>query len=490
MAQTSCKVRFVAICLALMIMLSLSSHFSKYLSSVGLSVTLAVCVMMIGRSSTTPSLLLLIALLGLAAVVISGEVRRVLLAVAILDTPLEWDKYYFYREPLGELGAIGGYGIGLTTICLVGLYALWLVNWLHNPRERYRKAWRVAWPLLLYVGTVGLSVFAASDPTLSLYEIWLLFQTLLLFLYVVANTRGRGEITFLVGVLLVGLLLESGLTFIGMAAGSDGMKVAGLKMDVDHGRASGTLGSPNTLSSYLVPLLILALSVFTARQMRLKWLAALALTGGSIALVLTQSRGGWVAFMISLLIWGAIALHRRWVPIKLVGIGLLGSLGVVAATGGIVIERLTSTDNGAAYSRLPLMRLTWRMIQDRPIFGLGANQYALRLNDYLPGSLAHEWLYTVHNKYLLVWAENGVIGLLAFLTLLAVFMWRSWRVANSACRYAPLGLALFAALIGQSAHMFTDVFHSRPQVQSLWLLGAFASVLYLESQTEWQEVDA
>ena len=43
---------------------------------------------------------------------------------------------------------------------------------------------------------------------------------------------------------------------------------------------------------------------------------------------------------------------------------------------------------------------------------------------------------------------------------------------------APLGLGFTAAIIGQMGHMFFDVFHSRPQVQSLWIVAAVVAAMH------------
>jgi O-antigen ligase len=84
-----------------------------------------------------------------------------------------------------------------------------------------------------------------------------------------------------------------------------------------------------------------------------------------------------------------------------------------------------------------------------------------------------EFLFVVHNKYLLVWAETGIVGLLAFLGFLFATVhrgWQGWRFRDRLL--SPLALGLTVAIAGQMVHMFFDVFHSRPQVQTLWLAAA------------------
>jgi hypothetical protein len=59
-------------------------------------------------------------------VAIVGDLRRILLAIVLLDIPFQWDKYLGYREELDQMAALGGWGVSLTTVALVGLYAIWM----------------------------------------------------------------------------------------------------------------------------------------------------------------------------------------------------------------------------------------------------------------------------------------------------------------------------------------------------------------------------
>ena len=59
------------------------------------------------------------------------------------------------------------------------------------------------------------------------------------------------------------------------------------------------------------------------------------------------------------------------------------------------------------------MKPALRMIASNPVLGVGPGVYGYVLGRYSYGWTG--WIYIVHNDYLLVWAERGVIGFLAFL---------------------------------------------------------------------------
>ena len=138
----------------------------------------------------------------------------------------------------------------------------------------------------------------------------------------------------------------------------------------------------------------------------------------------------------------------------------------------VIGERLFGNDDlGAAYARVPLMTMAWRMISDHPLLGVGANNYAFMIPDYATPETFGEWLYTVHNRYLLIWAETGPAALLAYLTFLGAAVvrgWQAWRRDDRRTSLVALGLT--TALVGHLTQEFNDIFNSRPILQLLWLI--------------------
>jgi O-antigen ligase len=99
-----------------------------------------------------------------------------------------------------------------------------------------------------------------------------------------------------------------------------------------------------------------------------------------------------------------------------------------------------------------------------------------------------EWLYTVHNKYLLVWAQTGLGGLITFIAVLIVALingWRAWRLQDRFL--SPLALGLGAGLVGHMVHMWVDVFAARPQIQTLWICSALLAGLAQVAQSAARE---
>jgi O-antigen ligase len=428
------------------------------------------------------------AVLFLALMMLVRDVRKLLLAVILWDIPFRVDIHPGYREEAAQLGAVAGFDISITTIVLVILYVMWIGEFFTKRASTPRPLVQPSLPVILYLAFAVLSVSVASDVTLSAFQIFLLLHMLLLYLYIASTVQTRQEVVFIVMMLLVGLILESAI-IVGVGLTGRDFTFAGMSTAVDANfaekawqsvRPGGTIGSPNNAASYLSIALSIALGVMLSRlRPWYKWLAASALGLGGVALILTLSRGGWTAFAVSLVILCLAAWRRGWLsPTVLCALVITGAL-VALFYQDAIFTRLTEDDKGAMYSRIPLVKLALRMIAENPVLGVGANNFALRMNDYITPDIVGEWLYTVHNKYLLVWSETGIGGLLAFLWFFVATLrrgWQGWRFSDPIL--APLALGLAAATCGHMVHMFSEVFNGRPLTELLALISGLLTVIH------------
>jgi O-antigen ligase len=427
------------------------------------------------------------ALLALVVVVfpfvamVAGGVQRLLLAIVIIDIPLQMDVYLGYREDIAALGTVGGLNLSVTTLCLAILYAVWLAEQLAGHSTPPRPLLRVSLPFLGYLGAVVASAAVAREYSLAGFQIFLLVQMFLLYVYVVHAVRSRQGASFVVAMLLVGLVVVS-LVIIGVRLVGHDISVGGITARIDgYGRVSGLFGTPNAVAGYLSLLLAPAASVLlTGLPFRYKWLAACAFAVGTAAMILTQSRGGWVAFVLSMAVLCLASWRRRWLSATLLIVLVVIVVPLFVTLQPTLFPRLTADDAGSADSRVPLDHLALRMIKDKPVLGVGANGFAAMMDRYASPEIANDWLFTVHNNYLLIGAETGLIGLAAFLWLLLVTLRRGWAGSRMKDRLlSPLALGLAAAVMGHMAHMYVDFFNQRPQLQLLWLVAGLITAIHL-----------
>ena len=410
--------------------------------------------------------------------------EKALLGVGILEIPLQLDKYFMYFERDAKLGAVGGINVSVTTLSLVALYFLWVMRSI-NKTDKHKPDLVFGAPMIFYIGTVGLSIFAAHVKMLSVFDLVLLLQSYALFFYIANRIRTREELKFLLCVFFVTALVQSFFIFGQKAIGES---FYGQRVDIgplalmvwEDGRPCSTMHSPVLAGSFLALIWILALAVLTTLEKgTIRILAIAMVVLGGLAILITQTRGAILTTVVGSAAIGIACLWRGWFPMRLIAIGaLLAVIGFIPLL-EVVEKRITSGDNGSAEARIHLAAVAAQMIERAPMFGVGAG------NCHLVGeSFAHQaeyrslWYYTVHCKYLLVWVETGFIGLIAFLIVVSggirdgVIAWFS----RNRC-LGPIGLGLAIAIAGHMLHMIVDIFNSRTQVQTLWaLLGTGAAI--------------
>lgn len=241
-------------------------------------------------------------------------------------------------------------------------------------------------------------------------------------------------------------------------------------------RAYGSLPHPNIAGMFLSLALVLSV-VLTARAKT--WHARFAF--GAVTLVtasalwLTYSRQAWIAACVML---GALALHTFWTHTRFpqaLALTLLLALTPALVWTGIYPE-LTQTRLGAT-ERIEVQSLEERqehqalgtkIIQNNWVTGVGIGNYTAYL--YTQDDSKPSYAYQpVHNVYLLILAELGVAGILAFvLFLISLFIkppkndWAIlWRITllglivtglfDHYLWSLPVGLTLFWLLAGLCA---------------------------------------
>jgi O-antigen ligase len=186
-------------------------------------------------------------------------------------------------------------------------------------------------------------------------------------------------------------------------------------------RAGGLFSHPNLLAGYLAMLLPICLAMLFSR---VSPLAKLALAGtvalGLAALVITLSRSGWMSFATGFALLFVFSMLHQKLRLRYVLARLLVIVAILSAVGiesGDIIRRFTESDPGALKFRFDMMDTAWRMIADKPIFGLGLNSFVAYFPNYAPrpGVSAVVQDYgkiwpVVHDSYLITWTEQGTIG--------------------------------------------------------------------------------
>ena len=203
-------------------------------------------------------------------------------------------------------------------------------------------------------------------------------------------------------------------------------------------RISGFMSHWMTFSGQIMfVLLMLTACLFWCPSIRKKgfWLCLLCFATISLVLILTFTRGIWVATFVGgvYLVW----FWKRWL-LALVPIALV--IGYAAAPASIRTRARSIIHASDNQVRLVMWRTGLRMVQAHPLLGLGPEQVRVQFMDYLPEDtprpLPTGYYGHLHNVYLQYAAERGIPALLALLWMLVMMLADFGR----ALRRLPAGL--------------------------------------------------
>ncbi len=289
-------------------------------------------------------------------------------------------------------------------------------------------------PLGLYVAASLASALASPDPLHGLNEALDWFHLLAFPLAIALYASVRGLPRLAIGAFTILAFFQSSL---GLA------QYAFLGYDALERRITGTTAHVMTFSGIVLPLSLLFISLTFSRSGKAVHWAAAALT--SAALALTFTRGAWIG-------WGAgvltiVALRRiRLVP-WLVPIGLLA---LTFSPEPIFARFVSSFDlrQTSVLDRIRMAEAGVEMIRDRPLFGVGPGNvkevYPLYRKDDAPRfTVPH-----LHSNPVQIWAERGVLALVAWGLLIALFLREALRLRREggAAPWLDGGIAAAVAL--------------------------------------------
>lgn len=211
-------------------------------------------------------------------------------------------------------------------------------------------------------------------------------------------------------------------------------------------RLLGTFFDPNFIGSYFAFVMALGIGMYPTANSKHKVLIALSIIFCSVALLLTFSRTGYVAFLAAMLLIGIL----RSPKILIIGAVCI-ALGLVAAPRAL--QRIT---DGLSVDETGLKRVySWdkgtRILGSYPLFGVGYNNLAT-IQDYY--ALVDEFDVNnrggLENSLLTVFVTTGIFGGLAYIWLWLWtfrFSFRIWGQKAVSLAWRNQALAIGAGLL-------------------------------------------
>lgn len=198
------------------------------------------------------------------------------------------------------------------------------------------------------------------------------------------------------------------------------------------------------------------------------------------ALALSMSRGSWMGFVASVVLFSCLLVmrHKRYVKWALVVcVGIFAVSALAMAYSSPLRERFVSTFSiERNMDRILVWQTAVEMIKDRPLTGVGGGVFPLVYQDYRVSARGRSSFSFAHNLPLHILAEYGVLGFIPFFALIGYTLIRGWRLARQS---GPLIMATYSGFIGMLVHELVDNVIIDMNFGALfWFLAGFHVHLY------------
>ena len=273
-------------------------------------------------------------------------------------------------------------------------------------------------PIILFLIIIIISTITSISPIDSLRDLALHIGGLSFLFVMINSVKEKKDFNIIVTILVFTATL---VALYGLYQYLVGVEVDKAWLDVENNpgittRVYSVFNNPNILAEYLVMIIPLSVSLFWFSKKLSKKIIFLGTTLIMVlALVLTSSRGGWIGFAFSALVF--ILLIEKRLLLSLIPISL-GGLFLLPDT---IINRILSIGNLADSSnayRITMWEITLDIIKDHWLAGVGFGH--LPFKQTFETYIRTMPTFHAHNTYLETAAEMGIPGLVAFLLFLFV----------------------------------------------------------------------
>ncbi|MCH9649913.1 MAG: O-antigen ligase family protein [Deltaproteobacteria bacterium] len=261
-----------------------------------------------------------------------------------------------------------------------------------------------------------------------------------------------------------------GVILLGLALSVVGLVQYGLGQDDLTHRIRASLSHYMTFAGVLLlsDCLLLAWMIFGRGKK--PWWGWLGLVTINLALLGSYTRNAWVGLVVALtlLLWvRKPRLLWSYLPVGVLLAFLLPQP---------MVERVASiadVRDPANYDRLCMTHAGLSMIAERPVFGLGPGMVSQRYAIYRHPTAPRSWVPHLHNSYMNIAAERGLVSLFAFVGLiLASLLTAKRRLNQEGGKEGPradLYLGVLAAILAFSVAGFFEDNWADTEVQRVFL---------------------
>jgi hypothetical protein len=338
---------------------------------------------------------------------------------------------------------------------------------------------------LLLIIAQSVSLFGAPKVTLGILDIIYNIKFFLIYFFLV-NKLKRHHFKWIIIIFLFAIVLESNLAIyerltgnvgIGRTKGNTEVDWFAEQHEVGGGfediRAEGTTDNSHTLALYYAFLLPIPLVLITANFLKTRvrlFLSAVFLIGLG-GLIVTFSRSGWLSFLIAAC-FALFIVAFKWKKVNVIFIAI--SLFIVTSmvypkAYEHAIVRLIESPSEIITHRFEMNWTALDIWKQNFLFGYGAANYMQAVVDPDINVIGKDHV-PVHNAFLLIASETGLVGVFSFFGIIFVAMFNCYKVIKCDDAFLRLfALGILTGFIGYLLDGVTDpLFRQEIVYAQLW----------------------
>ena len=476
-------------------MLSLRATFQiKYWTALFFGVLFAILVWGIMTLKFRYVMAISVGIVMISVAMISiRNIETFIVYALIFNIPFTRFAKYFFNQ--GRPWSIAvGITLGLTEVLLVMAYMVWFSQIFITQKKPIPKLQKIDYFIILLLLAQAISFVGAPNKALGIFDIVYNTKHILIYFFI-AHTVKRHHLKWIIAIFVFAIFLESSIAFYERLTGNVG--IGNRKGDITYSefgtqyqvygiehviRSEGTTKDSHALGLYYAMLLPIPLVFMVTRVLKppIKIVLAGILVMGTVGLITTFSRSGWLSFAISSLfaivtlifLWGRHGAIFIPIVIMLI-IGILYPQGFQH-----IYDRLFNAPPEILEKRWELNYTAFRIWRSNFLFGYGPGNYICALKDPDIAVLGRDDL-AVHNAFLYVGAELGLLGVIAYFGIILAAIVQCVKLVK--CRdpmTQGMSLAILSGLFAYMLDGITDpMFRELVPYAQLWVYFGLAMAL-------------
>lgn len=300
----------------------------------------------------------------------------------------------------------------------------------------------------VFAGYVVLRILLAPVPYLARADLYMLLGALMIYLFMALYlTVPKYRFVFAMTLLVIALVHVTigGIQYLR----GERFPIFDFIEKADYGlRATGLYICPNHLAGFLEVSALMGLSIvcWSRQSFWVKLLAGYGAIICAIGIVLTGSRGGYLSTGVGLAAFALLSFlairraHRRQIWVSAVATVVVAAVLFIGVTALFSRHYALQSRASRIFSedvRTMIWGLALKQFGLNPAVGTGSGTFQYYSRLYRPSGMQGDPEY-VHNDYLQLMAEYGLVGLVLGLVFLGVHLWFGVKALNYLVTERPI----------------------------------------------------